>query len=469
MIDFAAMMGASPNSYMVMDRDLRIVWANDAYLRATMRRIEEIQDKPLFDAFPAPDEATERQLWRSIENAFATGAPDEIAFIEYAIRNPDGSMAKSFWSATHTPFRNGAGDIAYVLQHTVNITELETLRRERDAAGVVARARSAEQRSLDLAEEIAKLRNLIEQAPGFMAVSSGPEHRFIFANAAYRRLLGGRELIGKTVLEAVPEVESQGLIRLLDRAYKTGEPYFGQRRKVELVHEALDTPIESYLEFIIQPIRDEQGAVTGIFVQGHDVTEEVAAEERQRLLINELNHRVKNTLAVVQGLAQQSFGGDRDGRFAGFSGRLAALAGAHNLLSASTWEAADLRELVAGSIEAATGDSIARCALSGPAVTLPPQLAMTMAMIAHELATNAIKYGALSNAAGTIEVIWSLADGTGGRTLNLDWRESGGPPVMAPEREGFGARLIRRGLGGQGRTELHYPPAGLHCRIEAKL
>ena len=472
MIDFQAMMGDAPNPYVVLDRDLRLLWANHAWLRTVMRDWDDIAGKQIFEAFPPPDAETEAALRSSIQRAFDGGAADELALIEYPIRNPDGTMARRSWSATHIPFRNPGGEPAYVLQHTVDVTELETLRRRsEEESGLIERARAAERRYRNVAGEIAELRNLLEQAPGFVAVASGPQHRFVFTNAAYRRLVGERPLVGKTVLEAVPEVERQGLIALLDRVFTSGEPYVGRRRRIALAQYGAEGLREAWLDFIFQPIKDPRGGVWGIFVQGHDVTEEVESEERQRLLMNELNHRVKNTLAVVQGLAQQSFGADAGGRFEVFTARLAALAGAHNLLTASTWESADVRELVECSLEAAAGLDVARCTLEGPPLTLAPQLAVALAMIVHELATNAIKYGALSNRAGTVAIRWSLSENgdTRARELALDWTEAGGPLVATPAKEGFGARLIRRGLGGQGRVELDYRPAGLFCRIEARL
>lgn len=458
-------MGDAPNPYMVLDRDFRLLWANKAYLRTTRRGWDEIAGKVLFDAFPPPDAETGDRLRRSIQRAFETGTADELAVIEYPVRDSAGRMGRQVWSATHMPFRNGAGEIAYVLQHAVAVSELETPRGQAEA---IERARAAERRYRDVAAEIAELRNLLEQAPGFMAVASGAEHRFVFTNAAYRRLVGDRPLAGKTVLEAVPEVAGQGLIALLDRVFASGEPYVGRRRRIALAQDGARGLREAWLDFVFQPIKDPRGAVWGILVQGHDVTEQVEAEERQRLLINELNHRVKNTLAVVQGLAQQSFGaGGGDGRFAVFGARLAALAGAHDLLTASTWESADIRGLVAGSLKAAAGIDAARCTLAGPPVTLPPQRAVALAMIVHELATNAIKYGALSNARGTVEVGWALTEAEGAKELVFEWREAGGPPASPPEREAFGARLIRRGLGGAGRVELVYDRSGLCCRIEA--
>lgn len=469
MIDFHTMMGSAPNAYMVLDREMRFVWANAAYENAVMRRFDDIEGQVLFDAFPPQDDTSHLQLRDSIQRAFDTGEVDELAFIEYAIRNADGSMARLIWSATHTPFRDASGNVAYVLQHTVDITELQTLREMHREAGVIARARSVERRSRDLSIEATRLRSLLDQTPGFMAIITGPEHRFLMANAAYRDLLGQRDFIGMTVAEAVPEVVDQGFTGILDQVFSGGEPYFGRRQRVVFQDADALAPRETFLEFIFQPIRDEAGEVWGIFIQGHDVTEQVEATERQRLLINELNHRVKNTLAVVQGLAHQSFGSEPGGRFGVFSARLAALAGAHNLLTAATWEAADLRELVSAALDATAGLDVARCSLDGPPVTLPPQLAVTFAMIVHELSTNAIKHGALSAPDGTVAIRWNTTGASGSRSLTLDWSEAGGPRVSQPDGDSFGMRLIRRGLGGQGRVELTFLPEGLQCHIEAKL
>lgn len=462
-------MAASTNPYVVIDRDYRLVWANPAYERVTMTSLAQIGGRGMFEAFPPPSQDAERQLRASIELAFETGHPDEIAFIEYPIAQPDGTMVKTFWSVTHSPFRDAQSGSRFILQHSVNITELETLRRAKDDMGLVERARAVELRYQNVADEISYWRALLEQAPGFVALLKSPEHRYVYANAAYHRLVGGRSVIGSTVAQAVPEVAEQGFIAILDQVFANGEPYLGKREKVVFADVGASNPRETFLEFIFQPIKEADGQSWGIMIQGHDVTEQVQAEERQRLLINELNHRVKNTLAVVQGLAQQSFGKDRDGRFQVFTSRLAALSGAHNLLTAATWESADLRELIYSSLDATTGVAVARCRLQGPPVTLPPPLVLSLAMIVHELSTNAIKYGALSNPDGTIAIHWSVEPRGEGRMLMLEWQEHGGPPISPPKREGFGTRLIRRGLTGQGETELIYDAQGVVCRIEAKL
>ena len=443
---------------------------NDAYLRVTMRERDEIIGRNIFEAFPSEGDSY-RQLKDSLDRVLRTAEPDEIAHIRYDIANPDGGVDTHFWSATHTPLTGEDGQVRYILQHTVNITELETLRRTIDEAGVVERAKKVEERYRTATEELERARNLLEQAPGFVAVLNGPNHTFVLANAAYRRLLGGRRLIGRTVAEALPEVVEQGFLTLLDNVRATGKPYFGNRELVTLIDPETGQAEQSHLEFIFQPISEKSGEVTGILIQGYDVSEEVEAEERQKLLINELNHRVKNTLAIVQGLAQQSFKPEQgENGLDIFAARLAALASAHNLLTEFNWEKADIDKIVRRSLEATAGTGSRRFSLDGPKLTLDPQSAVALSMVVHELATNALKYGALSNDTGTIAISWSRRLAEDGSRLVFEWRESGGPVVEEPTRRGFGSRLISRGFGNRGDfAELSYERDGLHCRMETKL
>jgi two-component sensor histidine kinase len=179
--------------------------------------------------------------------------------------------------------------------------------------------------------------------------------------------------------------------------------------------------------------------------------------ERQRLMINELNHRVKNTLATVQSLAMQTFrGGDADAP-AKFDTRLAALASAHDLLTQTNWKDVSLADVVARCAGPADNRLISR----GPPVTLPPQAALALYMCLHELTTNSLKYGALSAAAGRVDVTWEIDEA--GRNLSLTWRESGGPQVVAPKSQGFGTRLIDRLLRHEldGEAKRLFEPSGL--------
>jgi two-component sensor histidine kinase len=212
---------------------------------------------------------------------------------------------------------------------------------------------------------------------------------------------------------------------------------------------------------------DPDGGVSGIFVQGHDVTERQHYETRQQLLVGELNHRVKNTLAIVQSLAHQTFrrSASPEDAIAHYEGRLEALAIAHNLLTRESWASASIREVLDQTLTPFCQPQ--RCHLEGPDVRLPPQTAVGLTLAVHELATNAAKYGALSNETGEVSVFWNVSSGR----LNLVWREEGGPPVAPPQREGFGTRMIKRGLAAEfkGKVELRFDPAGVICHVSALL
>ena len=198
-----------------------------------------------------------------------------------------------------------------------------------------------------------------------------------------------------------------------------------------------------------------------------DIHEKKVAEEHQRLLINELNHRVKNSLATVQAIAFQTLRGDTplaEAR-ARFEARLIALSKAHNLLTEQNWERAALERVVRDATEHLGGER--RFCVSGPEVWLSPRAALALALALHELGTNAAKYGALSADCGRVEIAWT----DDGGTLRLDWKEHGGPAVAAPTRRGFGSRLIEQGLGGDlgGEARIAFEADGLRCTVEAAL
>ena len=204
-----------------------------------------------------------------------------------------------------------------------------------------------------------------------------------------------------------------------------------------------------------------------------DITDRVLAAERRQFLINELNHRVKNTLATVQSIAHQTLRPGQPTVVARrlLTSRLIALSGAHDILTRENWETADLRDIVATCVEPFEPEVGARFEVQGPALRVAPKAAVALAMALHELATNAVKYGALSVDQGRVAVTWSLASRESDRRLVLDWRERGGPPVKAPERKGFGSRLLVQGLTADlgAAAQLTYDPAGLQCRIDAPL
>jgi PAS domain S-box-containing protein len=210
------------------------------------------------------------------------------------------------------------------------------------------------------------------------------------------------------------------------------------------------------------------GEFVGMIGINVDVTERKRAEEQRTLLINELNHRVKNTLATVQSLASQTLRNTERSADARpmFEARLLALSRAHDVLTRQSWQGASLREVVDRALEPfRTGND--RIRVEGVDVRLSPKQALALSMALHELATNAAKYGALSNDGGRIEVAWRVAL-DGGAELQLTWTESGGPPVVPPARTGFGSRLIQRSLALDlgGATSIEYRPQGLVCVIK---
>jgi PAS domain S-box-containing protein len=219
-----------------------------------------------------------------------------------------------------------------------------------------------------------------------------------------------------------------------------------------------------------RPRFSANGEFLGMIGVNVDVTERERYDAQRELLLAELNHRVKNTLAVVQAIAHQTLRNTRlDYARAAFDGRLSALAAAHNLLTKANWESASLGQIVADALHA-QATRADRLVASGPVVELPPKQALAMAMALHELFTNAVKYGAFSNEEGRVVIDWTVSERPD-RTLTMLWQERDGPPVVPPRHKGFGSMLLERTLAidldGKVSTEFH--EAGLVCRIEAPI
>lgn len=449
-----------------------------------------------------------------------------------------------------------------------------------------------------LLEERERLTRLFEQAPGLMAMMTGPNHVFAFANPAYMTFVGTREVIGLPIREALPEVVGQGFVELLDEAYRTGRAFVGTSMRVRLRRNSDGSVEERAVDFVFQPVTEE-GVVTGIFVEGQDVTERAVAEERVRrseerfralvnatsdvvfrmgpdgqtmqrldgrgllaeadadriawvggsllpeeqpaindviadavrrrapfelehrilrsdgstgwvlsravpllddkddivewfgaasdvterkraeehlrLVANELNHRVKNNLAMTQALAVQTFRNASDMAQAqqSFLGRIMALAQANDLLTGERWVGASMGGILEQAVRPQAPEGIGRLTIAGPDVQLTPKTALSLSLAVHELATNALKYGAWSTGSGRVSLTWARygEDTAAPQRLSLEWREEDGPPVTPPDRRGFGSRLIERGLAAEmgGDVRLEFRPEGLVCRIDAPL
>lgn len=312
-----------------------------------------------------------------------------------------------------------------------------------------------------------RLQQLFEQAPGFIAILLGPQHVFQFANAAYRSLVGNRSLIGKSIAEILPEASAQGFLERLDEVYATGEPHVGRRVPLTLVDG--DGRQDYVLDFIYQPIVEDDGQISGIFVQGHDVTAHAMAERNLTLINHELKHRVKNTLAVTTGIVNQTLRNrGNDELLATLRARISAYARAHDILAPQTWATGTVRGAVMSAIQSFQAQG-GEFSVEGPDLTLGSRQVLSLALAVHELAVNARRYGALSRPGGRVDIRWVLRDEAGEPTFVFCWQESGGPPCSEPERQGFGLHLVSRVLAGDfdASTAVAFPPSGMTFTMEA--
>jgi len=315
---FESLFRLSPNAYVLLDRDLVILDANAAYLTLTGRKLTDIQGQRLHEAFAAdplsPEMTRVQELLDSFARVLSRKAVDTLPVIRYSIarQTPLGPVYEDrYWSATHTPILDEQGEVVAILQHTSDITELQAMKDSLSQAaagrqplqqleqGVMSRARL-------LQSEGEQLRRLFAQAPGFVCFLRGPDHVYELVNDAYRQVTGHRQLLGKTVREGLPEIEGQALIGRLDEVYRTGQPYVGKRVSLFLRRQPDKEPQEVILDFVLQPIVENDGRVIGIFVQGQDVTEQQRNETELRRYRDHLEELVRErTLALQQSEAER--------------------------------------------------------------------------------------------------------------------------------------------------------------------
>jgi len=222
----------------------------------------------------------------------------------------------------------------------------------------------------------------------------------------------------------------------------------------------------------VSPVKDKSGKIYEHFISLVDTTRHERAREHAAMLIDELNHRVKNTLATVQSIVTQAVRNSSDPKIVreSIETRIAALSRSHDLLGREKWEGAGLHDLVVQSLEpfTVTEGRAERFKIEGENIRLSPKAALALGIGFNELATNAVKYGAFSNVAGTIAIKWVLEQRPDDRWLSLHWREKDGPIVTPPTRKGFGSRVIEQGLAHElgGKVELDYRPDGIVCIID---
>ncbi|MGK7651298.1 response regulator [Roseovarius sp. B08] len=286
--DFEKLFLAAPSPFVLLDHDLRMVWANDAYLHATGRNRENIVGRAMFEEFPSdPESEPGRMLRASFKRVLEDGVTDHLPLIPYPIASPDGRLVERYWSATHTPIRGAGGEVEFILQNTQDVTALHDRARPGassapDLADLLRRADHVTRQNLELDSAAEFFRMIFGQAPSFMAILTGPEHEFKIVNDAYMQVVGQRDLIGRKVRDAFPEIEGQGFFELLDQVYSTGEPIRLKGAEINLRRSAGDPAERVYIDFVYQPLTDANGSTIGIFVQGHDVTAQAVAESNLR-------------------------------------------------------------------------------------------------------------------------------------------------------------------------------------------
>jgi PAS domain S-box-containing protein len=372
--------------------------------------------------------------------ALKQGRP--IRGAEAVAERPDGVRVP--FLAYPTPLRDASGVITGAVNMLVDITD----RKRVEALG----------------ERIAAIVRDSDDAIS----STGADGIVTSWNRGAERLFGyaADEIIGQSIMLLIPpegRAEEEDILRrVFDGEHIAHSETIRQHKDGKQV----------WVSLTVSPLKDAGGQVVGASKIARDMTERRRADEHRQILVGELNHRVKNTLAVVQSIASQTLGNAltmEDARFA-FGARLMNLATAHDILTRESWTGADLTEIVADTVKPHSGGEN-RFRIEGPHVNLPPSAALAMAMALHELSTNAAKYGALSSEAGLVDIVWRFVGNGGDRHLTLTWTESGGPPVSKPKRKGFGSRLIERALAQElgGTVDVAYENAGVVCTIDAPM
>lgn len=293
-----------------------------------------------------------------------------------------------------------------------------------------------------------------------------PDHPIIFANDAFLELTGydRDELLAQSFGFLLQPGADRGELDEIEASFA------GKKDDAEVRYRHKDGS-EFYATIFVNPVKDEDGKVVQHFASLVDTTRHRRARENAAMLIDELNHRVKNTLATVQSIVTQAVRNSSDPQIVreSIETRIAALSRSHDLLGREKWDGAGLRDVVHEALAPfrVTEGRAERFTIEGKNIRLSPKAALALGIAFNELATNAVKYGAFSNEAGAISIKWTLENQPDGRWLCLHWREKDGPTVTPPTRKGFGSRVIEQGLAHEleGKVRLDYPAEGIICTI----
>jgi len=295
-----------------------------------------------------------------------------------------------------------------------------------------------------------------------------PGNPIVFVNDSFLKLTqyGRDEVLGQSFNFLMARSTDKGALTRIETEFE-GDDHNGS----EICYRRKDGS-EFWASIFISPVRDKGGNLVQHFASFADLTKHKDEQEQSRMLIDELNHRVKNTLATVQSIVSQALRNETDpgALREAIDSRLLALSRSHDLLTRENWDSAGLHDVINAALEPfgiANGRK-ERFVVTGSNVRFPPNAALALGIAFHELATNAVKYGAFSDQHGCITVDWAMAPSPNGNRLILHWRENGGPPVVQPTRKGFGSRVIERGLTHEldATVEHDYRPEGLVCTID---
>lgn len=409
--------------------------------------IEAAQGAPLaafVDGIHPDDRAW---IGERIQHAVATAG----GFSEdYRLRHADGSV--TWVHASGRCFHDGEGNPLRFPGVAVDITA----RKAADAARFAGEAR---------------LKSIMETVPVGILLAEAPSGRILMGNRRLAEILGHATLYAPSSNAYGEFVAYHADGRLVEaQEYPLAQISAGgcKRTALEVQYQRPDGE-RRWIAISGEAIEDEQGATVGAVVAISDIRDRKAAEAQQDILNHELSHRLKNTLTLVQSIASQTLRNAPNLEAArdALAARLIVLGKAHDILLAGQTDSASVDQVVQEALSL-HDDTGRRFRVSGPSLLVGPSAALALGLMLHELATNAVKYGALSVPNGRVSVGWTVEDVGATAEFRLDWREQGGPPVMPPTRKGFGSRLIQRGLAG-GEVALRYATEGVQCSLSAPL
>lgn len=443
---------ASPTPMVMFWGETGLLLYNDAYGVIAGAKHPEILGRGVYDAWPEVID-----LHREVMSTVFAGSP--LSYRDLPLVLHRNVVAEDVWlNVDYSPIFGEAGAVLGVLAVVIETTTLVGAQRERDAAEQALRRR---ERELAQVQKIGKVGGLEvdlregfrnRRSPEYLQIHGLPPEAEHESHEDWVRRIHPQE---RAMVESHFRETVAGTARDYQIEYRIVRPSDGAVR---------------WISALAQIERDETGKAVRLIGAHLDITERKEAEAQQRLLMQELAHRVKNTLAMIQAIASQTFRGATSLESANetFSARLAALSRAHDLLVAGHKANAPMVG-IAESVVGLQGDP-QRFSIGGPDVVLGPRPALALTLVLHELATNAVKYGALSNQTGKVTLSWRVDEIEGAAQFRLRWQESGGPPVVAPSRRGFGSRLIERTFPSQGgRAESAYLPTGLVFTLDAPL